>query len=93
MDAMYNFTIPMDDFKDLLEDIENFHRNQEKKKIEKLMFECIQTKITLDTDDLRVIQDCTEAKMQIGFFWDNLSLNQVRGGDILPQIVNQAEDP
>jgi len=60
MDAMYNFTIPMDDFKDLLEDIENFHRNQEKKKIEKLMFECIQTKITLDTDDLRVIQDCTE---------------------------------
>ena len=93
MDAMYNFTIPMDDFKDLLEDIENFHRNQEKKKIEKLMFECIQTKITLDTDDLRVIQDCTEAKMQIVFFWDNLSLNQVRGGDILPQIVNQAEDP
>ena len=88
MDAMYNFTIPMDDFKDLLEDIENFHRNQEKKKIEKLMFECIQTKITLDTDDLRVIQDCTEAKMQIVFFWDNLSLNQARGGDILPQIVN-----
>jgi len=65
LDAMYNFTIPMEDFKDLLDDIENFHRNQEKKKIEKLLFECIKTKISLDTEDLRVIQDCTE---EIGYF-------------------------
>ena len=48
----------MDDFKQILDDIDNFHKNQERKKIEKLLCECIKTQVTLDSEDSRILDEC-----------------------------------
>jgi len=45
--------MPMDDFKELMENIENYQQTQERKKIEKLFSECLRTKVVFDTETLR----------------------------------------
>ena len=65
MQTIYNYKVPIDDFREMLEDIDNYHKTQEKKKIEKLLFECTKTKVVLDAENSSVIEECSR---EIEFF-------------------------
>lgn len=56
LDIMLNYKMPMDDFKELMENIENYQQTQQRKKIEKLCSECLKTKVVFDVE---TISECS----------------------------------
>jgi len=59
----YNYKIPIDDFRLLMESTEKYQSVLHAQKVENLVFTLINEKITLDTDDKKTLQECsTEMK-------------------------------
>ena len=60
LETMINYKMPMSDFMALMEDIENYHLAQERKKMEKLLSECCSnSQVVLDSVDATVIEECS----------------------------------
>ena len=56
LEIMFNYKMPMDDFREMMEDIENYQQTQQRKKIEKLCSECLKTKVVFDSE---TIEECS----------------------------------
>ena len=59
LETLNNYKMPMSDFVAMMEDIDNYHLAQKRKKLEKLLSECSNTQVVLDPADSTVIEECS----------------------------------